>query len=147
VKAPLSLVAVTCAASLLTAVPHFNFRTDLLKIVIAQLSRRTADEAFVKCRDAMETLFREDEEGRAGLEAVTMISQMVKKRYYKVHPSVSSHFMTLTIDHSKSIAFTITDGIGCQSFHRHSRKSTFKEETTRLPNKEGTERVQGKKVD
>ena len=90
-KAPLSLIAVNCAAGLLTAVPHFNYRTDLLKIVVQQLSRRTADEAFVKCRDAMETLFREDEEGRAALEAVTMISQMVKKRHFKVHPSVPFH--------------------------------------------------------
>lgn len=83
------MIAVTCATNLLTTVPHFNFRTDLLKIIVAQLSRRQADEAFVKCRNALEALFREDEEGRAGLEAVSMISKMIKSRDYRVHPSVS----------------------------------------------------------
>ena len=87
-KKPLSNIAVTCATSLLVAVPHFNFRTELLKIVIARVSRQTADDAFIKCRSALETLFREDEEGRAGLEAVSMISKMLKTRHYQVHPSV-----------------------------------------------------------
>lgn len=85
---PLSAVAVTCATSLLISIPHFNYRTDLLKIIISQLSRRTPDDAFIKCRNALETLFRDDEEGRAALEAVSMISKMAKTRNYKVHPSV-----------------------------------------------------------
>jgi nucleolar complex protein 3 len=85
---PLSVVAVSCATSLLVTVPHFNFRTELLKLVVAQLSRRTQDDVFIKCREALETLFKEDEDGRAGLEAVSMISKMVKTRNYKVHPSV-----------------------------------------------------------
>lgn len=89
---PLSIVAVSCATGLLVAVPHFNFRTELLKIVIAQVSRRTPDDAFIKCREALETLFREDEDGHAGLEAVSMVSKMVKTRHYKVHPTVSSPF-------------------------------------------------------
>lgn len=87
-KKLLSDVAVTCATSLLIAVPHFNFRTELLKIVVARVSRQTADDAFIKCRSALETLFTEDEEGRAGLEAVSMISKMLKTRHYQVHPSV-----------------------------------------------------------
>lgn len=87
---PLSVVAVSCATSLLVAVPHFNFRTELLKLVIAQVSRRTPDDAFIKCRETLETLFREDEDGRAGLEAVSMVSKMVKTRHYKVHPTVYS---------------------------------------------------------
>src|SRR5271155_2215385 len=91
-KKPLSDVAVTCATSLLIAVPHFNFRTELLKIVVTRVSRQTADDAFILCRSALETLFTEDEEGRAGLEAVSMISKMLKTRHYQVHPSVLSPF-------------------------------------------------------
>jgi nucleolar complex protein 3 len=86
----LSIVAVTCATSLLVAVPHFNYRTDLLKIIIAQLSRRTPDDAYIKCREALETLFKDDEEGRAALETVSMVSKMTKARNYKVHPSVQA---------------------------------------------------------
>jgi len=87
-KKPLSDVAIMCATDLLVSVPHFNFRSELLKIVVARVSRQTVDDAFIKCRTALETLFREDEEGRAGLEAVSMISKMLKTRHYQVHPSV-----------------------------------------------------------
>jgi nucleolar complex protein 3 len=81
-------VAVTAIGRLLVTVPHFNLRTDLLQIIVHQLSRRTEDEAFRKCQEAITTLFQEDEEGRASLEAVTMISKMAKKRHYKIHPFV-----------------------------------------------------------
>jgi nucleolar complex protein 3 len=44
----------------------------------------------LKCRDALEILFKNDEQGKACLEAVSMISKMVKERNYRVHPSVYS---------------------------------------------------------
>ena len=83
-----SLVAITAIGRLLVTLPHFNFRTELLQVIIHQLSRRTEDESFRKCQEAITTLFKEDEEGRASLEAVTMISKMAKKRHYKIHPFV-----------------------------------------------------------
>jgi nucleolar complex protein 3 len=73
---------------LLVTVPHFNFRTELLQVIVHQLSRRTEDEAVKKCKEAIIQLFEEDEEGRASLEAVTMISKLAKKRHYILHPSV-----------------------------------------------------------
>jgi nucleolar complex protein 3 len=94
--APLAVVAVTCVTNLLTAVPHFNFRSDLLKIVVAQVSRRTADEMFGKCRNAIQKVFEEDEDGNASLETVSVLCKMIKSRDYKVHPSVTSHYCRLT---------------------------------------------------
>ena len=81
-------MAVTCAGSLLVAAPHFNFRTELLKLIVAQLSRRNPDEGFLKAREALETLFREDEDGNAGIEALLTLNKMMKARDFKVHPSV-----------------------------------------------------------
>jgi len=83
-------VAITAIGRLLVTVPHFNFRTELLQIIIQQLTRRTEDEAFKKCQEAIITLFKEDEEGRSSLEAVTMISKVAKKRHYNIHPLVLS---------------------------------------------------------
>ena len=103
------MVAMNCATTLLVAVPHFNFRTDLLKIVISQLSRRSVDEAFLKCLDALKTLFQEDEEGRAALEAVSMISKMVKTRHYKVHPSVCPPVVGSDVVNQNFSAFAIID--------------------------------------
>jgi nucleolar complex protein 3 len=81
-------VAVTCASSLLVATPHFNFRTEILKLLVAQLSQRNPDEAFIKSREALETLFREDEDGNACMEALLILNKMIKARDYHVHPSV-----------------------------------------------------------
>ncbi|KAI0015932.1 nucleolar complex-associated protein 3 [Xylariomycetidae sp. FL0641] len=92
-------VAITCACNLLTAVPHFNFRGDLLKILVGKLStRRAADDAdFNKCLEAFETLFREDEEGRPAMEAVSLLSKMMKARDYQVHESVVNLFLHLRL--------------------------------------------------
>ncbi|CAK7239288.1 MAG: hypothetical protein STHCBS139747_000718 [Sporothrix thermara] len=89
--------ALSCACSLLNAVPHFNFREDLLKIIVGKLSMRRVDASFVKCRAALETLFREDDEGRPSMEAVAMLSKMMKARDYWVDESVPNTFLHLRL--------------------------------------------------
>ncbi|CAK7567228.1 MAG: hypothetical protein SEPTF4163_005190 [Sporothrix epigloea] len=89
--------ALSCACSLLTSVPHFNFREDLLKIIAGKLSMRRVDASFVKCRAALETLFREDDEGRPSMEAVAMLSKMMKARDYWVDESVPNTFLHLRL--------------------------------------------------
>jgi nucleolar complex protein 3 len=96
----LGLVAVTCAGSLLITAPHFNFRTEILKLIVAQLSRRNPDEVFLKAREALETLFREDEDGHAGVEALSILNKMIKARDYNVHPSVKKPFSGINTDGS-----------------------------------------------
>lgn len=89
--------ALACACSLLNAVPHFNFREDLLKIIVGKLSTRRVDASFVKCRVALETLFREDDEGRPSMEAVAMLSKMMKARDYWIDESVPNTFLHLRL--------------------------------------------------
>jgi len=89
----LSKVAITCACTLLDAVPHFNFRTELLKIVIEKLSIRTVDESFAKCKGCIETLFRNDDSGTSSLEAVGLICRMLKAKDYYVNEAVSGNIL------------------------------------------------------
>lgn len=89
--------ALACACSLLGAVPHFNFREDLLKIIVGKLSTRRVDASFVKCRLALETLFRDDDEGRPSMEAVAMLSKMMKARDYWIDESVPNTFLHLRL--------------------------------------------------
>lgn len=96
-KHGLSKVAITCACTLVTAVPHFNFRTDLLKILVGKLSSRKIDDAFNKCLRALETLFRDDEEGRPSMEAVSLLSKMMKAKSYQVHETVLNLFLYLRL--------------------------------------------------
>ncbi|KAK1750759.1 nucleolar complex-associated protein-domain-containing protein [Echria macrotheca] len=93
----ISNIAFTCACTLVNAVPHFNFRGDLLRILVRKLSARKVDADFVKCRQALEKLFREDEEGRPSMEAVSLLTKMMRAREYSVHESVLNMFLQLRL--------------------------------------------------
>ncbi|KAF4978371.1 hypothetical protein FZEAL_5230 [Fusarium zealandicum] len=93
----LANVAVTCVCTLITSVPHFNFRADLLKIIVTKLSRRKIGADGVKCLQALETLFKDDEEGRPTQEAVALLAKMMKARDYQVDEAVVNLFLTLRV--------------------------------------------------
>lgn len=95
--ASVAQVAISCACALLLAVPHFNFRGELLKVLINKLSERNLDANFVKCRETLETLFQDDEDGTPSLDAVTLITRMMKSRDYRVHESVLNTFLHLRL--------------------------------------------------
>ena len=93
----ISSIAITCACTLLNAVPHFNFRSDLLRIIVRKLSARRPDADFIRCRQALEKLFREDEEGRPSMEAVSLLAKMMKAREYNTDESVINLFLHLRL--------------------------------------------------
>lgn len=93
----LNSVAISCACALLTAVPHFNFRSDLLKILVGKLSNRKVDLDFVKCRETIETLFQTDEDGTQSLDAVSILTKMMKGRGYRFDESVLNTFLHLRL--------------------------------------------------
>ncbi|KAG6155325.1 hypothetical protein E4U27_006804 [Claviceps purpurea] len=93
----LSNVAVTCACTLLTSVPHFNFRTELLRIVVGKLSRKVLNQDGAKAIEALETLFRDDEEGRPSLEAVSLVTKMMKAKEFAVSENVLNLFLSLRL--------------------------------------------------
>ncbi|XDG00698.1 hypothetical protein ABKA04_000313 [Annulohypoxylon sp. FPYF3050] len=90
-------VAIMCACTLLTSVPHFNFRGDLIKILVGKLSNRHVDDDFNKCLETFETLFKEDEDGAPAMEAVSLLSKMMKAKEYDVHESVVNLFLHLRL--------------------------------------------------
>ncbi|KAJ8123379.1 hypothetical protein O1611_g9605 [Lasiodiplodia mahajangana] len=90
-------VAITCASSLLTAHPHFNFRSDLINILVWKLSARRTDKDFEKALSALITLFTEDEEGRPSFEAVSTLCRMMKSKDFLVHESVLNLFLHLRL--------------------------------------------------
>ncbi|KAI9773552.1 MAG: hypothetical protein M1840_006826 [Geoglossum simile] len=95
--ASLSSVAISCACGLLVAVPHFNFRGDVLKILVDKLSGKRVDDDFVKCRETLETVFRNDEDGAPSLDAVALLTKMMKARHYHIDESVLNTFLHLRL--------------------------------------------------
>ena len=90
-------VAIACACKLLTGMSHFNCRNEIIGIVSRKVSTRSTDDDFVKCRQALERLFEEDEEGHASLEAVTQITKMMKSKSYNIHESLLNTFLHLRL--------------------------------------------------
>ena len=93
----LKQVAIACSCALLVAVPHFNFRGELLKILVGKLSTNKIDADFIKCRETLETLFREDEDGTWSLDAVGMLTRMMKARNYHTDESILNTFLHLRL--------------------------------------------------
>lgn len=95
--ASVASVAISCACALLTSVPHFNCRNDLIALLVQKLAGRNIDADFVKCREALEKLFQDDEEGHSSLEAVSQLTKMMKGKDYSIHESVLNTFLHLRL--------------------------------------------------
>ncbi|KAL8672078.1 MAG: hypothetical protein Q9168_003438 [Polycauliona sp. 1 TL-2023] len=93
----IATVAISCACSLLLAVPHFNLRTELVKILVDKLSTRNRDGDFAKCLETLEKLFREDDDGNPSLDGVTQLSKAIKARDYRIDESVLNTFLHLRL--------------------------------------------------
>ena len=95
--ASIASIAIACASNLLTSGPHFNFRTELITILVKKLSTRAQDDDSAKALAALEQLFRTDEEGHAALEAVIQLTKMMKSKAYFIHSSVLNSFLHLRL--------------------------------------------------
>ncbi|KAF1818388.1 nucleolar complex-associated protein 3 [Dissoconium aciculare CBS 342.82] len=95
--ASLAGVAISCICTLLTSVPHFNCRNDLVESIVLKLSSRRLDPDFIKARDALEKLFQEDEDGHSSLEAVSQLTKTMKTKNWAVHESVVNTFLHLRL--------------------------------------------------
>ena len=118
-SASIATVAISCACNLLIAVPHFNFRGDLLKILVGKLSTKRVDGDFIKCRETLETLFRDDEDGNASLDAVTMLTKMMKSKNYHFDESVLDTFLHLRLlsEFSQKASYDTVDKPEAPRYH------------------------------
>jgi nucleolar complex protein 3 len=96
-KMDLRTGAINCACSLLLSLPHFNFRSELLKILVNRLSKKSVDADFVKCRDTLEEVFEKDDDGIVSLEAVSLLSRMMRAREFRVDETVLDTFLHLRL--------------------------------------------------
>ncbi|KAL8777012.1 MAG: hypothetical protein Q9213_008041 [Squamulea squamosa] len=96
-KASIAAVAISCTCTLLLAVPHFNFRSELIKIIVDKLNTKNIDTDFLKCLETLEQLFREDDDGNPSLDGVTQLSRLIKARDYRISESVLNTFLHLRL--------------------------------------------------
>ncbi|KAI2637448.1 nucleolar complex-associated protein-domain-containing protein [Xylaria nigripes] len=131
----LATVAITCASSLLTTHPHFNFRSDLINILVWKLSSRRTDKDFDKALSALITLFTDDDEGRPSFEAVSTLCRMMKAKDYTVHESVINLFLHLRLI-SEFSGKASNDSVDLPMESRKKQKRVFRTKRERKQLKE-----------
>ncbi|KAK4774563.1 hypothetical protein SAY86_009498 [Trapa natans] len=92
-------VAIRCISSLLDSAPHFNFRENLLEMVILNLT--SSDDLVRKlCCDTIKSLFSNEGKhgGEVTVEAVRLIANLVKLNNCQMHADVIEVFMYLSFD-------------------------------------------------
>ncbi|WFD49471.1 hypothetical protein GLX27_004154 [Malassezia furfur] len=85
---PLAPVALRAFCTLLTRATHFNYRKNLLAVVVAQLSRKAWTPSSKECYRALVTLLANDHDGEVALEAVMLLYRMIRERKLAVHANV-----------------------------------------------------------
>ena len=83
-------IATSCLCQLLQSVPHFNFLGNIIRAVVHLMARKQFTADVERCCNALKALFKEDESGEVGLEAVKEMSKMFKAKSYAVHKQVLS---------------------------------------------------------
>ncbi|RMZ92366.1 hypothetical protein DV736_g368, partial [Chaetothyriales sp. CBS 134916] len=90
-------VAIGCVCTLLLAVPHFNFRTELLNVIVHELAGREATPDLVKCVQTLESFFQEDDDGAPSLEAVSLLTKLMRARDFAIREETVNTFHRLRL--------------------------------------------------
>ncbi|KAJ3380299.1 Nucleolar complex protein 3 [Lobulomyces angularis] len=93
----LLIVAVRCLTELLQSVSHFNFRINILMAIVDRMSLKTPPEVSILCCNSISNLFDNDITGESSLEAVKLISKMLKQKNFNVTDEVLKTFLHLRL--------------------------------------------------
>lgn len=94
----LATTSIRAACELLISTPHFNFRNEIIDILVHKISSRNhLDKSFAQVIKTIQEVFKQDEEGHVSLELVRRISKMAKVRKYKIHESVMELLLYLRL--------------------------------------------------
>lgn len=91
------LVAMRCLTDLLTCATHFNFRINILMAVVNRMTIRHPPQVSALCCNAIKALFEKDESGEASLEAVKLISKLIKSKNFNVQDQILRTFLHLKL--------------------------------------------------
>ncbi|CAB9522512.1 Nucleolar complex protein 3 homolog [Seminavis robusta] len=93
----LTVTSMLCMCELLKAAFHFNFRSNLLNMVMRQVNNGQCEEVSNACCSAVEHVFANDTQGEVALEATRILAKAIKDRGFKVRPSVLRTFLSLPL--------------------------------------------------
>lgn len=138
----LAATSIIALSQLLQTSYNFNFRSNLIQIVVRQANNHSSDEVRHACCHALSVLFTEDIQGDASLEAVRRIAKMVKDRQHHqggrgIYPDVLNTWLSLPLRVHEDEAMAAK--IASQVKKRRAKKSQQDKDTADIENelKEG----------
>jgi len=93
----LMVTSMLCVCELLKVAFHFNFRSNLLTMVIRQINNGECEEVSNACCAAVEHVFAQDVQGEVALEATRLLAKLIKDRNFKVRANVLRTFLALPL--------------------------------------------------
>lgn len=100
----IAVTAILCLCELLKSASHFNFRSNVLSIVVRQMNHVKCEEVSTACCNAVAYVFKNDKQGEIALEATRSISKMIKEKYNKgvaasltIRPALVRTFLALPL--------------------------------------------------
>jgi nucleolar complex protein 3 len=95
-----SRLAIACVLSLcelLKSAYHFNFRSNILSIVVRQMNHRSCDQVSDACCQAVGYVFEKDLQGEVAMETARLVAKLVKDYRGVLRPGVVRTFVKLPL--------------------------------------------------
>lgn len=95
-----SRLAIACVLSLcelLKSAYHFNFRSNILSIVVRQMNHRSCDQVSDACCEAVGFIFEKDLQGEVAMETARLVAKLVKDYRGVLRPGVVRTFVKLPL--------------------------------------------------
>ncbi|VEU42333.1 unnamed protein product [Pseudo-nitzschia multistriata] len=93
----LAITAMLSLCELLKSAYHFNFRSNILSIVVRQMNNRKCDQVSNACCRVIEFVFEKDTQGEVSMEAARLVAKLVKEYRGALRPGVIRSFAKLPL--------------------------------------------------
>lgn len=93
----LAMTSVLSLCELLKSAYHFNFRSNILSVVVRQMNHRYCDQVSEACCDAVGFVFEKDTQGEVAMETARLVAKLVKDYKGALRPGVVRTFVRLPL--------------------------------------------------
>jgi len=93
----LAITSILSLCELLKCAYHFNFRSNILVIVVRQMNNRHCDQVSNACCQAVEFVFEKDSQGEVSMETARLVAKLVKEYRGALRPGVVRSFIKLPL--------------------------------------------------
>lgn len=92
-----AMTGILSLCELLKSAYHFNFRSNILNMVIRQMNNRECDQVSEACCKAVEHVFEKDTQGQVAMEAARLVAKLIKDYKGVMRPAVVQSFIKLPL--------------------------------------------------